>query len=154
MSLFIFPILRSVWPKWPTDQIWSVWPNTHKYEMDWFLWKFQNCCFKSIRKLWSVEEGMFWKLQFFSVLCLMKKNGTKALHFWADISKTPQWILWMQLFFFFLSHELPELKPNQDSWLDWPQHESLVVIAVRALFVEAKGQIQQIPIFVPVSLWP
>lgn len=52
----------------------------------------------------------------------------------------------------FLFHDLPELKPNQDSCLDWPQHYSLLVIAVRALLVEAEGQMQQIQVFVPVSL--
>lgn len=109
--------------------------HTHKYEMDWFLLKFQNHYFKSIRKLLSfvsVEGGIFWKLQFFLILFHMEKNGNKALLLWADVFQNAsvnslkavfcERSILLGLFFFFFFFAIPWLEPNQDIWLDWPQH--------------------------------
>lgn len=68
---------------------------THKYEIDWFLLKFQNCYFKSIRKL-NFEERIFWKLQgvFFCLFFIWRKTELKLCSCELTSFKTTQWIPW------------------------------------------------------------
>lgn len=103
--------------------------HTHKYEMDWFLWKFQNCYFKSIRKLLSfkvLKRECFESFSFSKFFVLWRKMEPKLYtseltFFCISAMNSMKTVLWMQ-YFFFLSHDLLELKLNQYRWLDLPQH--------------------------------